>query len=243
MKELRNIFKKYKYVCFLDFEATQFDHQLIALGGVMVKVNTDGTLGKEKNGIFAYVKTKSSIGSLVRKLTGINEKMLQEQGIEFENSINKIKAYCGSDLSSTLFTTFGPNDLLILRDTYAKQKIKDMSFLYFIKSNYLDLQSFISKYIRSPKGTNYSLYNMVKLYNLEKQGTEHNPLSDAINLKNLAKAFDINQEIFITNYLNLLLRYSKAPAPIIKLLRKLNKTKDSVTYEEFISFIKEQFND
>ena len=58
MEKLRKLLKGHKYICFLDFEGTQFSHEMIAFGAVFVTLDKNGFIAKEKKPIRKYVKCK-----------------------------------------------------------------------------------------------------------------------------------------------------------------------------------------
>ena len=65
MEKVRRLLRGYRHICFLDFEGTQFSHEMIALGAVKVSIRKDGTIRKIHRGIYTLVKAKNKVGSVV----------------------------------------------------------------------------------------------------------------------------------------------------------------------------------
>ena len=117
MEKVRRLLRGYRHICFLDFEGTQFSHEMIAFGAIFVTLNKDGTIAKQKKPIKQYVKCKNQIGKFVKNLTGITEKDLEKYGIDFATAIKDIKKYCGMNFKKTIFMTFGNHDIRILNQS------------------------------------------------------------------------------------------------------------------------------
>lgn len=231
MKALEKIFKKRQCLVFLDFEGTQFSHEMIAFGVVLVSLKKDLSIRRIYKGKKGYVKPINKIGSFVIKLTSITEELLKESGISFGEALNQIKQYCGKNFQNSLFITFGDHDLRILSQSARYSKDYDKEALEQIKRNYLDLSSFLGTYIKDEKGNSYSLENYLKIFNLPFNGEKHDPLADALNLARLYNAFIKNKKIVAAEYKKVLLNYKKMPAPLVDLLKVL-KSDDKVTIKD-----------
>ena len=81
MEKVRRLLRGYRHICFLDFEGTQFSHEMIAFGAMLTTVDKNGLIVKEKKPIKYYVKCKNQIGKFVKNLTGITEKDLEKHGV------------------------------------------------------------------------------------------------------------------------------------------------------------------
>ena len=79
MKIMKKIIKKHRHLVFMDFEGTQYSHELIAFGAVKVTLDKNYNIIRVNKGIKYYVKAKNKIGSFVKKLTSIDEEILEKQ--------------------------------------------------------------------------------------------------------------------------------------------------------------------
>lgn len=238
MKKLNRILKGRKYVCFLDFEGTQFSHEMIAYGAYFTYVNKEGQIVKAKNPIRNYVKCKNSIGRFVKELTNITEKDLEKYGVEFSKAINEIKKYCGMAFKKTLFVTFGNHDMRILNQSCSYNMDAPRDLCDIIKKNYMDFQSLISEFVKDDNGNPLSLTHYLELFNVQFEGSAHDPMYDAVNLAKLYNVFLREKEIVLTQYCKVLNRSNIGPEPVNKAIKKL-LAGESVTPEEFKDYLKE----
>lgn len=238
MKKLNRILKGRKYVCFLDFEGTQFSHEMIAYGAYFTYVNKEGQIVKAKNPIRNYVKAKNSIGRFVKELTSITEKDLEKYGVEFSKAINEIKKYCGLAFKKTLFVTFGNHDLRILNQSCSYNLDAPKDLCDIIKKNYLDFQSLISEFVKDDNGNPLSLTHYLELFGIQFEGSAHDPMYDAVNLAKLYNAFLKEKEIVLTQYCKVLNRSNVGPEPVNKAIKKL-LAGESVSPDEFKEYLKE----
>lgn len=238
MEKLRRLLKGYKHICFLDFEGTQFSHEMIAFGAAFVTINKDGFIVKQKKPIRQYVKSKNKIGKFVKDLTGITEKDLEKYGVDFLTAIKDIKKYCGLYFKKTVFMTFGNHDIRILNQSSSYNLNSPKELVDVIKKNYVDFQSIISEFIKDDNGNPLSLTHYLELFNIEFDGKAHDPLYDALNLGRLYNAFLKDKETVLNQYLKVLGRANFGPQPVSKAIHKLVKG-EAVTPEEFTELIKE----
>lgn len=238
MKKLNRILKGRKYVCFLDFEGTQFSHEMIAYGAYFTYVNKEGQIVKAKNPIRNYVKAKNSIGRFVKELTSITEKDLEKYGVEFSKAINEIKKYCGMAFKKTLFVTFGNHDLRILNQSCSYNLDAPKDLCDIIKKNYLDFQSLISEFVKDDNGNPLSLTHYLELFGIQFEGSAHDPMYDAVNLAKLYNTFLKEKEIVLTQYCKVLNRSNVGPEPVNKAIKKL-LAGESVSPDEFKEYLKE----
>ena len=82
-----------------------------------------------------------------------------------------------------------------------------------------------------------SLIDACKTFNLNIEGNEHDPLSDAINLKNVYQAFLKERNILKKEYLNLIVS-NQSYNPIRKVLKKLINDQ-KVTLKDLMTYIDE----
>lgn len=238
MEKVRRLLKGYRHICFLDFEGTQFSHEMIAFGAVFTTLDKNGFISREKKPIRQYVKCKNQIGKFVKNLTGITEKDLEKYGIDFAAAIKEIKKYCGMNFKKTIFMTFGNHDIRILNQSSSYNLNSPKELCDVIKKNYVDFQAVISEFVRDDNGNPLSLSNYLQLFGIGFDGTAHDPLYDAVNLARLYNVFLEQKEIVLEQYLRVLSRQNFGPQPINKAVRRLTSGK-TVTPEEFMDYIRD----
>ena len=238
MKRVLKYFKGHKHLVFLDFEGTQFSHEMIAYGAVMVTIDSKGYVVKKKAPIKRYVNAKNSIGRFVENLTGITRLDLDRFGVSFSTAIKDLKKYCGMYYKKSTFITFGNHDMRILNQSISYNLDSPKELCQVIKSNYLDFQSVISEFIKDEKNNVLSLSHYLELFGLEFDGTAHDPEYDAVNLATLYDAFMRKNDIVLTEFLKNMKRSSFNPSPVDKAIKKLLNG-EAVTPEEFVGFTKE----
>ena len=239
MKQLKNAIRGKHKLIFIDFEGTQFTHEIIAAGICKLVIDDDLNIIEEDNfGKLIYTKARSSIGKVVTKLTSITEEFLKENGISFYDTINEIEEYVGNDLDDTLFVCFGNNDPKMLIESCRFSHPDNADTAKKWAHNFFDFMTFASQFIRDEKGNTYSLVNFLKLFNLEPHGESHNPLNDALDLKNFFKAFIVNKEVRFNEYQKVLANFKAVPSPIQKVINDLEQGKE-VTPEDFKQYIRD----
>ena len=238
MKKLLNSLAGRRYICFLDFEGTQFSHEMIAYGAVMTTINNKGEIKTVKKPIKYYVRAKNKIGKVVEDMTGITDKILLEKGVSFSDAIRALKKYCGLHFQKTTFITFGNHDMRILGNTVSYNLGAPTEITKVIHKNHVDLQAIISEFIKDPNNNPYSLENYLKVFSIPFEGIEHDPEWDAVNLMKLYEAFLKNKDIVLDEYLKVLTKVSHLPLPIKESIKKL-ATGEDVTSQEFIALAEE----
>jgi len=238
MKKLEKALKGLKYLCFLDFEGTQFSHEMIAFGASFASIDRKLNIKKAKEPISFLVKSKNKVGKFVENLTGISDYDLEKRGISFDEALKQIKKYCGLYFKKTIFITFGNHDLKILGASCSYTFEYPADVAKAIQRNYLDYQAFISEFIKDDHNNPYSLENYLKIFNIDFEGQAHDPKYDALNLMYLYQAFLENKEIVVSEYQKVLAKQSHLPLPIKDAISKLASGKD-VTYSEFLSSVRE----
>ena len=233
MRELLKKLKKANCLLFIDFEGTQFTHEIIAVGAVKCYIVENGNLlDYDKEGLKCYVKARSQIGPLVSKMTSINESLLKEKGISWDEAILMIDNYLGDDKDNACIISFGNNDARMIHDSNRYSHPKNLHITKKWFNHYFDFLTFINNYIRDERGNNYSLVNYLHLFNLTPHGVSHDPLNDAFDLMNLFFAFLKEKDIVYSKYLNVLLHEKKIPDPIKSMIKKLSSGLD-LSSEEF----------
>ena len=240
MKKLLKLLKGHKYLCFMDFEGTQFSHEMIGLGAVFASINPkNGRIKKAKKPIHILVKAKNKIGKYVVDLTGITEEQLKKEGVSFRTALTELKKYTGLNFKKTTFITFGNHDLRILSQSIMYNMDFPKEICSQIQKNYMDFAAFISDFIRDQNGNPLSLVHYCDLFEVKESGPAHDPTVDAVNLMNLYDAFLEKSELVLKEYKVLLQRPNgHLPKPVAEAIVKLASGKD-VSAKEFENGLKD----
>ena len=238
-KKLRQGLKGHKILVFLDFEGTQFSHEMIAIGGISCSIDVKtGRIKKRKPPFRIYVKAHNKIGGYVSELTGITEDLLKKKGVSFDTAMKELKKYIGINYKKATFITFGNHDMRILNQSIAYNILYPKEVTSQIQKNYFDFSTFLGEFIRDDAGNALSLVHFCELFSVEEAGKAHDPEVDAINLANLYDAFVANPQLVTDEYLkHIRLHSGQYPAPISKVLMDLASGKD-VTAKEFEEEVK-----
>lgn len=222
MIELNKIIRDYKHLVFLDFEGTQFSHEMIAIGAVRVDISLKTKHIKKIYPSFKrYVLAKENIGDIVTELTGINENMLKIKGIQFINVQEQLKKYIKIPYQKCLFVTFGSHDIRILNQTLQHNMKANKDDVKIMCHNYFDMSLFLSNYVRDEHGNPYSLQNYLKIFNIIPEGIAHDPSYDALNLAKLYEGMLNNPNILEQHYLELLNKRNNYPYPVQEIMKDI----------------------
>ena len=238
MKQLEKILKGKKHLIFVDFEGTQFTHEIIATGLLKCEIDENGQIIQEDDGILFFTKAKAQVGKIVTDMTNITDSFLKTNGLSFEDSIEKMREYIGDDLNHTLFVCFGNNDTRMLIESMRISHPKNQPLAKTWLPHFFDLMTFMSQFIRDDKNNTFSLINFLKLYNIEPAGVSHNPLNDAKDLKNLYIKFLNDKETLLIEYRKLLLKMKLIPEPVKKLLFDIMDDKE-INKDIFNQYLKD----
>ena len=238
MLELNKHLGLRKTLCFMDLEGTQFSHEMIAIGAIKVDLKKDGSVKKIHKGYYSLVKAKSKIGKVVTDLTGISDNDVKKDGIPFRVAIEELKKYLGKDFTRCLFVTFGSHDFRIMSQSLQHNLDAKKEDVEIIIKHQFDFAEFLNNYIKDENNNNLSLANMLKVFNIDFEGTQHNALSDTLNLVYLYDAFLKNKEIVKNEYVKRLGMYRHLPEPIHLAIDKLAR-KETVTPEDFEHFVEQ----
>ena len=238
MKALEKRIQHRHQLCFIDLEGTQFSHEMIAIGAVKVDIHKDMTIKKIHKGYYTLVKAKNKVGKVVEELTGITDEQIKKDGVSFRQAINDIKKYLGKEFSKTLFVTFGNHDLRILSQSLAYNLDAPKEDTYLMIKHNFDLSEFISTYIKDDNNNTYSLANMLKIFHVEFEGTQHDAYADALNLAYLYDAMLKNKEILKEEYLKVLAKMRHLPEPVHEAIVKL-VSGNEVTPEQFAGLVED----
>ncbi len=235
MKIIERALRGASTLVFLDLEATQLSHEAIEIGAEMCEVDPQGNPRKSHPPFRVYVKAKHPIGRLVRTLTGIDERLLKEEGTSFQRALDALKHYIGYRLDETLFLTWGPSDIQILEAT-RKQSEADDSFLRFLYRRHLDFQAFLKTYVQDGNGNPLSLHNAILAFSVPFKGREHDATSDAMSLFRLYQAVISSPDVLEREYMKTLSHYRKLPLPLLRVLEAIQegKTVDRPMWELFV---------
>lgn len=234
MESFNKLIKNKKTLVFLDLEGTQFSHEIIAIGAVKSKIDENGRIQRGNQKKFkCYVKSLGCIGRFVQNMTNINEEILREQGLPLESAFAKFKKFVNQPFEQCAFVTFGSNDAKMIVDSIARSEPKNAFIGYNIVNNCVDFLMFISQFCKDNKNNNYSLVNYLKVFNVAPVGISHDPLNDALDLKNLYSAMNKQKDTLLKEYLKILSKQKIYSAPVKSVIEKLVNG-ESVTSEDFI---------
>ena len=231
--------KGHKVLVFLDFEGTQFSHEMIAIGGISVLINPkNGKIVKKKPPFKIYVKAHNKIGGYVEKLTGIKEETLKEKGVSFDTAMKALKKYVGLTFKKATFITFGNHDLRIINQSIMYNMTYPKEITSQIQKNYFDFSAFLNEFIKDDAGNALSLIHFCELFGVKEAGKAHDPEVDAINLANLYNAFVTNTDLVASEYLkHLRLHSGNLPTPIQKAVVSL-ASGENVSAKDFEEEVK-----
>ena len=238
-KKLLKCLKGHKSLVFLDFEGTQFSHEMIAIGGIAVLIDPKtGLIKRRKPAFKVYVRAHNKIGNYVTELTGISEATLKEKGVSFDAAMKILKKYVGINFKKSTFVTFGNHDMRILNQSIAYNIHYPKDITSQIQKNYFDFAAYISEFIRDDKGNPLSLVHYCELFGLEEAGKAHDPEVDAINLANLYDEVLVKSNLVVDEYKKHLRMHSgHLPEPIANAVTRL-ASGENVTAEEFEESLK-----
>lgn len=238
MKKVDTLLKGHKYILFLDFEGTQYSHEMIAIGATLATLDRKNNIKRLKPSFKIYVKPKNKVGSYVVNLTGITDELLKTKGVSFYKAMSELRNYCGSAFKKCSFMTFGNHDMRILNQSVSYNLDTPKDIVKQIHMNYIDFSVLIGEFIRDDNGNPYSLINYCKLFNVPEAGDAHQPEIDAVNLAHIYQEFINQKELVLSEYIKLLGMQRHLPYPIKKSVEALARGED-VTAENFKDFAKE----
>jgi len=238
MKKVERLLKGRNCIAFVDFEGTQFSHEMIAIGAVLCTLDKKGQVKAYKEPFKMYVRAKNKIGNYVTDLTQITEELLKKEGKSFYDALMAFKKYLGTKWKKCLFVTYGNHDLRILNQSIAYNFQFPKDFCQQFQHNYADFAAFISEFIRDEKGNPLSLIHNCELFGVELMEPAHDPRSDAVNLARLYDAFVRNVDIVKEQFKRAVLHTNHLPDPISRVIQKLNNG-ESISPEEYDLFVKD----
>ena len=238
MKDLEKIINSRKSLCFLDLEGTQFSHEMIAIGAIKVDIRKDLSIKKIHKGYYSLVLAKNKIGKVVTDLTGITEDDVKKHGKRLRVVIAELKKYLGRDFSKTLFVTFGNHDLRILAQSLAYNLDAPKDDIHMMIKHNFDFAEWISGYVKDENNNTYSLANLLKVFNVDFEGVQHNALADTLNLVYLYREVLKRKDILSEEYRKVLVKYRHLPEPLHELITLLVEENKTISPKDFDNLIK-----
>jgi len=245
MKLLKTILKGSKNLLFIDFEGTQFSHEIIAIGAVLVKCDEECIPCCPPKTFKCYIKSKAKIGSLVTNMTGIDKELLESKGISFSEAMKKLNDFLGEDSKDLKVLTYGNQDIRMLMSSLRHDKDNENaeflnSFVTYLKRNTVDMGAFFSRYIRGKKNELISLVKLRDYFGIKPSGNSHDPLVDSLDLYNIYLAFTTDKKLIISSYKRILRVSNIVPDPIKHIVIALLNEK-TVTPEDFDRLLEKYF--
>ena len=238
MKKFERLLKGHKSLVFLDFEGTQFSHEMIAIGATHVVIDRHGFIKKHKKPFRIYVKAHNRVGKIVTDLTGITEDLLKQKGVSFFTAMSELRKYVGLSFKKSSFITFGNHDMKILSSSISYSFDFPKEIVQCIQQNYIDFSAFIGEFMRDDKGNPLSLIRYCDAFGVPQAGPAHDPAVDAENLAWLYDATMRKSDVLIEEYKKVLKSFNHFPAPVSNVIKKLAND-ENVTSEEFEKEIKD----
>ena len=237
MKKFERLLKGHKSIVFLDFEGTQFSHEMIAIGALHAVIDRHGYIKKAKKPFKVYVKAHNRVGKIVTDLTGITDEMLKAKGVSFYTAMSELKKYVGLSFRKSSFVTFGNHDMKILSSSISYSFDFPKEIVQSIQHNYIDFSAFISEFMRDDKGNPLSLLRYCDAFGVPQAQPAHDPAADAENLAWLYDATMRKSNLLLEEYKKVLKTFNHFPVPVAAVLKKLANN-ENVTYQEFEEEIK-----
>lgn len=238
MKRIDRLLRGRNCVAFVDFEGTQFSHEMIAIGAVLCVLDRKNQIKTYKEPFKIFVRAKNKIGSYVTDLTQISEETLRREGKSLNDALLALKKYLGTKWKKCLFVTYGNHDLRILNQSIAYNFQFPKDFCQQFQHNYADFAQFIGEFVRDDNGNPLSLVHNCELFGVEMMEPPHDPRSDAVNLARLYDAFVKNSGLVKTEFKKAVLHTTHLPEPIKRVIVKLNNG-EAVSPEEYDLFVGE----
>ena len=153
-------------------------------------------------------------------------------------AVENLKRYMGRGFAKCLFVTFGNHDQRIMAQSLAHNMDVNKEDVQFMIKHSFDFAEFISQYVRDENGNTLSLANMLKVFNIEFKGQQHNALADTLNLVYLYDAMIKHRDILSREYRKVLGQMRHLPEPVHQLILQLLEDK-TVSPTEFSKMIED----
>lgn len=152
-----------------DIIASKCPFEIIQIGAVKLNQNLeiDSSLNK-----FIRPQVYSNINPFVKELTGITMDLLNTAK-SFNKIYKEFIEFIGD--TRTILCVWGMTDM---RELFRNIEYHELD-ISPISKEYINLQSYASKYFSCPKGTNIGLHNAIELLRIPLENQFHNALNDA----------------------------------------------------------------
>lgn len=237
MKLFNTLLKGKRKAIFFDLEGSQFTQEIIAIGAIKAKLDAKGDLVSiDKKGFKIYVKCRSEVGPIVEKLTHINNKLLEEEGLAYHTAMSKFIKYVGKKPEEYAFVAYGSFDKTLLFNTDELNKFEYKEFVTLVAKNYVDYAKFITQFMKNESNQTPSLVDAIMYLGGLPHDNVHDPLCDTQNLILLFKLMRENRDNLKDQFKKLMLS-SNFPQPIINILKKLasNQNVNPADYDQYIN--------
>lgn len=241
VKALKKKLRDCKTLVFMDLEGTQISHEAIEIGAWKVYLKDDLTVKKISKPFKCYILPKHNVGPVVTEMTGITDKMLQEEGVSFRLAQQGFRKYVGGDWFHSMFLAYGSQDIVMFKSSAENNPDAFTEDVSFISHHYLDFASFLSSYVKDDKGNVLSLKHACELLRAPMVGKNHDALSDARNLISLYSAFLEQKDLIQERYLKILSNGGTMSAALRRAALALSNGKD-VTAQDFQQWVKEELS-
>ena len=201
MKILQNEFPKTDKLLFLDLEGTQYHHEIIEIGAILVSLDDEKRIDRSIpfKHLKVYCKPHEEVGKVVTDLTGITEDIISEKAVDYTTANKMLTKILGTFDSNLRVVVFGNLDKTMLKYTASFYSLGDVAF-----------STFISRYVVNMEngGKAFSQLKLMEIFSVLPCGQAHDSYNDAFNLLNLYDKVTKSPEILADNYLKILLNDS-----------------------------------
>lgn len=214
MKILQNEFPKTDKLLFLDLEGTQYHHEIIEIGAILVSLDDEKRIDRSIpfKHFKVYCKPHEEVGKVVTDLTGITEDIISEKAVDYTTANKMLTKILGTFDSNLRVVVFGNLDKTMLKYTASFYSLGDVAFStsWFLAKRIWDFSTFISRYVVNMEngGKAFSQLKLMEIFSVFPCGQAHDSYNDAFNLLNLYDKVTKSPEILADNYLKILLNDS-----------------------------------
>jgi DNA polymerase-3 subunit epsilon len=190
MNNLRDLFRKYSAVVFFDTETSGLDyesHQIIELAAIRVEQTEDGDLKTAAQcDLFIKLPEGERIPERIVKLTGITDKMLENEGVTEAEAAETFTEMISNKEGAVLLVAHNAQfDLLFTRKLLRRHTIQGSAL--FDLADYIDTLTVFKDRRPYP----HKLVNAITAYKLEdKVKNSHRAIDDVFALYEVCKAMD-----------------------------------------------------
>lgn len=214
MKILQNEFPKTDKLLFLDLEGTQYHHEIIEIGAILVSLDDEKRIDRSIpfKHLKVYCNPHEEVGKVVTDLTGITEDIISEKAVDYTTANKMLTKILGTFDSNLRVVVFGNLDKTMLKYTASFYSLGDVAFStsWFLAKRIWDFSTFISRYVVNMEngGKAFSQLKLMEIFSVLPCGQAHDSYNDAFNLLNLYDKVTKSPEILADNYLKILLNDS-----------------------------------